>query len=121
VRSLFRLGPLFVAVLLTAALPEASAEPASLATARFAELASDVRDADGYAYGPRDGSGRTMDAARITQAPDGTYLAVHHTMLGDGRFHAALATSADLRTWTRRHDFGAGTGRPALAADDTGG
>ncbi|WP_369256897.1 hypothetical protein [Streptomyces sp. R35] len=120
-RSLFRLGPLVAVALLIAVLPDASAEPASLATARFAELAGDVRDADGYAYGLRDTSGRTMDAAQITQAADGTYLAVYHTTLGDGRFHAAVATSTDLRTWTRRHDFGAGTSQPALAADDTGG
>ncbi|GGN70410.1 hypothetical protein GCM10011579_045570 [Streptomyces albiflavescens] len=63
---------------------------------------------------------------------------VHHTRLGDGRFHAALATSADLRARTRPAgppaaaseaaaettapaDFGAGTGRPALVPDDTGG
>jgi hypothetical protein len=112
---------LTAAVLLLSRLPDASAAPASAATARFAELAGDVRTSDGHSYGTRDGSGRTMDAAQIVQAADGTYLAVYHTTLGDGRFHAALATSGDLRTWTRRHDFGAGTSQPSLAADDRGG
>ncbi|MFF4348338.1 hypothetical protein [Streptomyces sp. NPDC001530] len=121
-RPLLRLSPLLAMVpLLIAVLPGARAESASLATARFAALAEDVRAADGYAYGLRDDSGRTMDAAQITQAPDGTYLAVYHTTLDDGRFHAAVATSTDLRAWTRRHDFGAGTSQPALSADDTAG
>jgi hypothetical protein len=101
--------------------PGASAEPASAATARLASLAGDVRDADGYAYDLRDDSGRTMDTAEITRTPDGTYLAVYHSTLPDGRFHAAIATSTDLRTWTRRHDFGAGTSQPTLAADGAGG
>ena len=47
--------------------------------------------ADGYAYDLRDDSGRTMDTAQITQVPDGTYLAVYHSTLADGRFHAAVA------------------------------
>jgi len=110
-----------VAVLVMPWLPDASAKPASVATARVAELAGDVRDADGYVYGARDDTGRTMDTAEIAQTADGTYLAVYHTALGDGRFHAAVATSADLRTWTRRHDFGAGTSQPTLDADGTGG
>ncbi|MFF4253144.1 hypothetical protein ACFY1L_18250 [Streptomyces sp. NPDC001663] len=37
------------------------------------------------------------------------------------KHQAACSRCADLRTWTRRHDFGAGTSQPALAADDTGG
>ncbi|WP_405878637.1 hypothetical protein OG747_08390 [Streptomyces sp. NBC_01384] len=115
-RPLSRLGALAVLLVVVAAavlLSDASAEPASLATERFAALASDVRAADGYVYDLRDDSGRTMDTAQITQVPDGTYLAVYHTFLGDGRYHAALATSTDLRVWTCRHDFGAGTSQPA--------
>ncbi|MHA5047499.1 hypothetical protein [Streptomyces sp. SD15] len=123
-RPLLRLGPL-VALLVVAAfavvLSDASAQPASVATERLAALAGDVRGADGYAYDLRDDSGRTMDTAQITQVPDGTYLAVYHTTLADGRFHAAIAGSTDLRLWTRRHDFGAGTSQPTLAADDRGG
>lgn len=59
-----------------------------------------------------------MDAAQIVQPPSGSgpYLAVYHTALDDGRFHAAVATSTDLRTWHRRHDFGPGTSQPSLAA-----
>jgi hypothetical protein len=102
-------------------LPHAHVHPASAATARFADLAGDVREADGHRYAATDDTGRTMDAAEIAQAPDGTYLAVYHTTLADGRFHAALATSTDLRTWTRRHDFGAGSSQPSLAADDKDG
>ncbi|MBO1331759.1 hypothetical protein [Streptomyces sp. VRA16 Mangrove soil] len=109
------------AVLLLTQLPVASAQPASEATARFVELAANVEVADGHRYGLTDGTGRTMDAAQIVQAADGTYLAVYHTMLADGRFHAAVATSGDLLHWHRRHDFGAGTSQPALAADDRGG
>ncbi|MEV0221465.1 hypothetical protein [Streptomyces sp. NPDC050704] len=120
---------LLAAVLLTLAaalvafpgLPHTDAKPASAATGRFADLAGDVREADGHRYAATDDTGRTMDTAEITQAPDGRYLAVYHTTLADGRFHAALATSTDLRTWTRRQDFGAGSSQPSLAADDRGG
>ncbi|MFJ3228640.1 hypothetical protein ACIPJS_35515 [Streptomyces sp. NPDC086783] len=108
-------------VLLLGLLPHTGARAVSGAASRFVELAGDVRDSDGHTYGTRDGTGRTMDAAQIVQAPGGGYLAVYHTALADGRFHAALATSADLRTWTRRHDFGAGTSQPSLAPDDRGG
>jgi hypothetical protein len=108
---------------LVAFLPTASpvlAQPS--ATARFTRLAGDVREADGHRYDARDDTGRTMDAAQIVQPPSGPYLAVYHTALDDGRFHAAIATSTDLRTWHRRHDFGPGTSQPSLAAaEDSGG
>ncbi|MEV1022518.1 hypothetical protein [Streptomyces sp. NPDC050264] len=109
------------ALLLLTQLPAAGAAPASAATARFAALASDVTQADGHRYGMTDDTGRTMDAAQILQAADGTYLAVYHTMLPDSRFHAAVATSTDLAHWQRRHDFGAGSSQPTLAADGRGG
>ncbi|WP_093608632.1 hypothetical protein [Streptomyces indicus] len=99
----------------------ADAAPVSAAAGRLAELAGDAREADGYAYALRDDTGRTMDAAEIRQAEDGTYLAVYHSVLGDDRFHAAVATSTDLRTWTRRHDFGPGTHQATLAKDPSGG
>ncbi|MFI7343290.1 hypothetical protein ACIBUY_35740 [Streptomyces sp. NPDC050085] len=102
----------------------ADADPASTATARFAALAASVTEADGHRYGVTDDTGRTMDAAQIVQSAEGghgTYLAVYHTMLPDGRFHAAVATSADLVHWQRRHDFGPGSSQPALAADGRGG
>ncbi|MEU9383004.1 hypothetical protein AB0D38_19355 [Streptomyces sp. NPDC048279] len=67
---------------------------------------------------------RTTDTAEITPVPEaygGGCLAVCHTALADGRFHTAVATSTDLRTWTRRHDFGPGTSQPSLYADGTAG
>ncbi|MGW6024575.1 hypothetical protein [Streptomyces sp. NPDC055099] len=109
------------AALLLAHVAGASSAPASAGTARLAALAEDVTAADGHRYDTRDHTGRTMDAAQITQAPDGTYLAVYHTLLDDGRFHAAVATSTDLRHWHRRHDFGPGTHQASLASDGRGG
>lgn len=107
--------------LLLAHLANASSAPASTGTARLAALAEDVTAADAHRYDARDHTGRTMDAAQIAQAPDGSYLAVYHTLLDDGRFHAAVATSTDLRHWHRRHDFGPGTHQASLAADGLGG
>ncbi|MCX4668511.1 hypothetical protein OG453_17810 [Streptomyces sp. NBC_01381] len=110
-----------IGVLLISRMPTASAAPASAGTARFAALAGDVRAADGHRYNARDDTGRTMDAAQITQRSDGSYLAVYHALLDDGRFHAAVATSTDLRHWQRRHDFGPGTHQASLADDGRGG
>ncbi|MFE0173059.1 hypothetical protein ACFWZ2_12125 [Streptomyces sp. NPDC059002] len=107
--------------LLVAQLARADATPASAGTARLAALAEDVTAAAGHRYDARDHTGRTMDAAQIEQAQDGTYLAVYHTLLADGRFHAAVATSTDLRHWQRRHDFGPGTHQASLAHDGRGG
>lgn len=109
------------AALLLAHVAGASSAPASAGTARLAALAEDVTAADGHRYDARDHTGRTMDAAQIEQAPDGTYLAVYHTLLADGRFHAAVATSTDLRHWHRGHDFGPGTHQASLAGDRRGG
>ncbi|MET8686518.1 hypothetical protein ABZV77_20100 [Streptomyces sp. NPDC004732] len=109
------------AALLVAQLARADTAPASAGTARLAALAEDVTAADGHRYDARDHTGRTMDAAQIEQAQDGSYLAVYHTLLADGRFHAAVATSTDLRHWQRRHDFGPGTHQASLAHDGRGG
>ena len=109
------------ASLLVAQFARAEAAPASAATARLAALAGDVTAADGHRYDLRDHTGRTMDAAQIVQAQDGSYLAVYHTLLADGRFHAAVATSTDLLHWQRRHDFGPGTHQASLAHDGRGG
>ncbi|MEU0964481.1 hypothetical protein ABZ357_03210 [Streptomyces sp. NPDC005917] len=119
--------PLLLLLTAAVAVPrfsEASPDPASVATARFEELAADVTQADGADFDARDDTGRPMDTAEITPIPEaygGGYLAVYHTTLADGRFHAAIATSTDLRTWTRRHDFGPGTSQPSLHTDGTGG
>ncbi|MDH6216980.1 hypothetical protein [Streptomyces pseudovenezuelae] len=126
IRPLPLAAPLSAALLTAAALvvPQlswAAPEHASAATARLAELAGDVRAADGSVLDARDDTGRTMDTAQIVQGPGGGYLAVYHTTLPDGRFHAAVATSADLRTWTGRHDFGVGSSQPSLASDGSGG
>ncbi|MFF3644731.1 hypothetical protein [Streptomyces sp. NPDC002564] len=107
--------------LLLAQLARADAGPASAGTARLAALAAYVTAADGHRYDARDHTGRTMDAAQIEQAQDGSYLAVYHSPLPDGRFHAAVATSTDLRHWHRRHDFGPGTHQASLAHDGRGG
>ncbi|WP_327357345.1 hypothetical protein [Streptomyces sp. NBC_01304] len=110
-----------VLALLLALGPIGSAEAAPSVAARVAALAGDVREADGHLYAAADDTGRTMDAAKITQAPDGSYLAVYHSLLADGRFHAAVATSDDLLHWTRRHDFGPGTHQASLAREPGGG
>ncbi|GGV47479.1 hypothetical protein GCM10010277_39830 [Streptomyces longisporoflavus] len=120
-RLLVSVALALAAALFLAHLADAGPAPASAGTARLAELAGDVRAAEGHRYDARDDTGRTMDAAQITQSSDGTYLAVYHTLLADGRFHAAVATSADLRHWHRRHDFGPGTHQASLAADGRGG
>ncbi|EPH45596.1 hypothetical protein ABT390_07580 [Streptomyces aurantiacus] len=109
------------AALLVSGRTRADAVPASAGTARLAALAEDVTAADGHRYDARDHTGRTMDAAQLAQAGDGTYLAVYHTLLDDGRFHAAVATSTDLLHWQRRHDFGPGTHQASLAHDGRGG
>ncbi|QEU95548.1 hypothetical protein [Streptomyces kanamyceticus] len=109
------------AALFVAELARADATPASPATARLAALADDVPSSEGHRYDARDHTGRTMDAAQIQQAQDGSYLAVYHSLLADGRFHAAVATSTDLRHWQRRHDFGPGTHQASLAHDGRGG
>lgn len=115
--------PLSSAALLVAALLTGAdhAPGPDAAVLRLTELAGDVRAADGSVLDARDDTGRTLDTAQIAQAPGGGYLAVYHTALADGRFHAAVATSPDLRVWTRRHDFGPGTSQPSLAADGHGG
>ncbi|MFF7475617.1 hypothetical protein [Streptomyces sp. NPDC008092] len=123
-RQLLPLLLLLTAVVAVPRFSEASPDPASAATARFEELAGDVRQADGAVFDARDDTGRTMDTAEITRIPEaygGGYLAVYHTNLADGRFHTAVATSTDLRTWTRRHDFGPGTSQPSVHTDGTGG
>ncbi|WP_199548770.1 hypothetical protein [Streptomyces sp. N35] len=117
----------------------ADAAPVSAAAGRLADLASDAREADGYVYGLTDDTGRTMDAAEIRQAEDGTYLAVYHTVLDEGPLPPAASapphprrrgpppppapfpTSTDLVHWTRRHDFGPGTHQATLAKDPAGG
>ncbi|WP_329114665.1 hypothetical protein [Streptomyces sp. NBC_01465] len=108
------------AVLALAQIRSADATPVAAAATRLASAIDDVRSSDGHTYNTTDSSGRTMDAAQIVQAADGTYLAVYHSMLADGRFHAAVATSTDVLHWQRRHDFGAGTSQPDLARADDG-
>ena len=124
IRQLLPLLLLVTAAVTVPRLSEASPDPASAATARFEALAGDVGRADGAVFDARDDTGRTMDTAEIAPVPaayGGGYLAVYHTTLADGRFHTAVATSTDLRVWTRRHDFGAGTSQPSLHPDGTGG
>ncbi|KAJ6517788.1 hypothetical protein DFH09DRAFT_1428467 [Mycena vulgaris] len=82
--------------------------------ARLLSLITDVKAADGVVYSAKDDQGRTMDTAKIIQAPEGDYLAVYHTMRDDKRFHSAIATSTDLLHFTFSADFGAGSSQPTL-------
>ncbi|MBO0516490.1 hypothetical protein [Streptomyces beijiangensis] len=108
------------AVLALTQIRSADATPVAAAATHLASAIEDVRSSDGHTYHATDSSGRTMDAAQIVQAADGSYLAVYHSVLADGRFHAAVATSTDLLHWQRRHDFGAGSSQPDLARADGG-
>ena len=94
-------------------------------------LIEQVTAADGRRYGVTDDLGREMHCAKIVEDPSpgpaadsdsGTrYLAVYHSTLADGRFHAALAASADLLTWRHVRDFGRGSSQPTLAVVPNGG
>ena len=77
--------------------------------------------ADGRRYHATDSAGRTMDTAKVVQESVGHYLAVYHTMQGDGRFHVAIATSTDLMNWSFAHDFGAGSSQPTIILTSDGG
>lgn len=90
--------------------------PADLALLRT--LIEDVTAANGRRYGVRDDSGREMHCAKIVaDAPSESpgYLAVYHSTLGDGRFHASLAASPDLLHWRHLRDFGPGGSQPTIA------
>jgi hypothetical protein len=90
-------------------------------------LVEQVTAADGHGYGVRDDTGCELHCAKIIPdgaAPDGSqphYLAVYHSTLPDGRFHAALAGSQDLLRWRRLRDFGPGGSQPTIAAVPGGG
>ncbi|KAJ6552993.1 hypothetical protein B0H19DRAFT_1263418 [Mycena capillaripes] len=64
--------------------------------AHLLSLVVDVNGAQGAVYAAKDDQGRTMDTAKIIQAPEGDYIAVYHTLRDNDRFHAAIATSTDL-------------------------
>ncbi|MET8678703.1 hypothetical protein ABZW18_14270 [Streptomyces sp. NPDC004647] len=100
---------------------DAALRPSDADRGALRGLVEEVTAARGHRYGAVDGTGRRMDAAKIVQAADGRYLAVYHSRLGDGRFHAAVATSQDLLHWHRRHDFGPGSSQPTLAQGPDGG
>ncbi|MGK4579656.1 hypothetical protein [Kitasatospora sp. HPMI-4] len=100
----------------------ASAEPPSDAPRhQLREIIEDVTHATGARYQAKDSEGRSMDSAKIIQDSSGVYLAIYHTMLGDGRFHAAIATSTDLLNWTLVHDFGPGSSQPTIMQISNGG
>jgi hypothetical protein len=100
--------------------PAAAATPSDGARAELRTMIENVREATGSRYGVRDSAGRTMDTAKITQDPAGGYLAVYHSYR-KGVPRVSVATSADLLTWTFRHEFGSGTSQPAIAATSDGG
>lgn len=92
--------------------------PSDPARKLLKSLIEDVTAADARRYGVTDDIGREMHCAKIVEDPgadsERRYLAAYHSTLGDGRFHAALATSADLLTWHHVRDFGPGSSQPTL-------
>ncbi|MFC4034808.1 hypothetical protein ACFO3J_25560 [Streptomyces polygonati] len=110
-----------LAVLVPGPPAAATAAPSDGSRAELRGLIENVTLADARRYQATDSAGRTMDAAKIIQDAPGHYLAVYHTLLGDGRFHAALATSTDLMNWTFAHDLGAGSSQPTIARTSDGG
>jgi hypothetical protein len=99
----------------------AAAPPSDAPRAQLRGLIENVTGANARRYHATDSAGRTMDTAKVVQESAGNYLAVYHTLLGDGRFHAALATSTDLMNWTFAHDFGAGSSQPTITPTAGGG
>ena len=99
--------------------------PSDPTYALLKSLIEDVTAADARRYRVTDDVGREMHCAKIVEDPGGEiddrYLAVYHSALGDGRFHAALATSADLLTWHYVRDFGPGSSQPTLVPVQGGG
>lgn len=93
------------------------------ARALLRSLIEEVTACDVRRYDAKDDLGREMHCAKIIQDPDADrdYLAAYHSTLGDGRFHSALATSADLLTWHHVRDFGPGSSQPTIAAVSGGG
>ncbi|WP_189133628.1 hypothetical protein [Wenjunlia tyrosinilytica] len=89
--------------------------------AALRDIVEDVDGATARRYAAADSTGRGRDAAKIIQDTSGDYLAVYHTLLSDGRFHAALATSSDLMNWTFTTDFGAGSSQPTIKQVSNGG
>lgn len=83
-------------------------------------LIEEVTAADARRYGVADDAGCAMHCAKIIN-DGGRYLAVYHSTLSDGRFHAALATSTDLLNWHRERDFGPNSSQPTIAAVPGGG
>jgi hypothetical protein len=83
-------------------------------------LIEEVTAADARRYAVADDAGCEMHCAKIIE-DDGRYLAVYHSTLSDGRFHVALATSADLLDWHRERDFGPNTSQPTIANVPGGG
>ncbi|KAJ6552998.1 hypothetical protein B0H19DRAFT_1263424 [Mycena capillaripes] len=91
-----------------------SRAPSDSTRAHLLSLIVDVNGAQGAVYAAKDNQGRTMDTAKIIQAPEGDYIAVYHTLRDDGRFHAAIATSTDLLNFQFATDFGTGSSQPTV-------
>ncbi|MDH6128528.1 hypothetical protein [Kitasatospora sp. GP82] len=100
---------------------EVGTPPSDGPRSELRHIIEDVTHATGVRYQAKDSAGRSMDSAKIIQDSSGSYLAVYHAMLGDGRFHAAVATSTDLLNWTFVHDFGPGSSQPTITQISNGG
>ncbi|GHJ39383.1 hypothetical protein [Streptomyces sp. TS71-3] len=97
------------------------APPSDGPRAELRGMIEDVRGSDAHHYQAKDSAGNGMDAAKVIQDGTGRYLAVYHSLRPDGRFHAFLATSTDLMSWTLAHDFGPGASQPTIKALTNGG
>ncbi|MFJ2828513.1 hypothetical protein ACIPC1_13170 [Streptomyces sp. NPDC087263] len=102
-------------------LTPAVAAPSDAARAELRGMIENVTSANARRYGATDSAGHSMDTAKVIQDSSGGYLAVYHTMLGDNRFHAFVATSTDLMNWTFAHDLGTGASQPTITQISTGG
>ncbi|MBP2471598.1 hypothetical protein JOF53_000470 [Crossiella equi] len=113
-RSALVLVVFLLSALTPAAHAQAGPPPSDAPRFELRGLVENVVGATARRYSVRDSLGRSMDTAKVIQDRTGAYLAVYHTLLPDGRFHAAVATSANLLDWTHRADFGAGTHQPTI-------
>ena len=88
----------------------------------LAALIEDVKDADGYAYDPKDDRGIGITGAKILQTPEGGFLAVYFRQDEETQhFRVHVATSDDLLDWTWRAELGEAASQPSVAQASDGG
>jgi hypothetical protein len=72
-------------------------------------------------FGVCDDRGVSMDTLKVVENPAGGYLGVYHSRTNRHAFGVHLASSADLRTWTRRAVLDHDASQPMLSALPDGG